>query len=88
MFRSAICLSFLFALPVHAETWVKVQSPHFTVLSNGSLKDAREVATGFEEIHAVFVQSLHAIAIILRNSVSVTGTALKPGKRDYRQLAV
>src|SRR4029077_11977588 len=35
-------------------TWVKVTSPHFTVVSNSSIKDARDVAAGFEQIHAVF----------------------------------
>jgi Tfp pilus assembly protein PilF len=56
-----ICaLAFLFSAPMRAaeETWVKVQTPHFLVLSNGSLKDAREVATDFEQIHAVFAQAL------------------------------
>src|ERR1700683_2548120 len=55
-----ICaLALLFAAPARAaeETWVKVQAPHFLVLSNGSLKDAREVATDFEQIHAVFAQA-------------------------------
>lgn len=50
-------LAFLFvsAHPDAAEEpWVKVQTPHFLVLSNGSLKDARDVATNFEQIHAVF----------------------------------
>jgi tetratricopeptide (TPR) repeat protein len=44
----------LCAIPADAETWVKIKSPHFTVISNGSEKDAREVAAGFEQIHAVF----------------------------------
>ena len=55
-----ICaLALLLAAPARAaeETWVKVQAPHFLVLSNGSLKDAREVATDFEQIHAVFAQA-------------------------------
>ncbi len=55
-----ICaLALLLAAPARAaeETWVKVQAPHFLVLSNDSLKDAREVATDFEQIHAVFAQA-------------------------------
>ena len=55
MFKIALpmCFVFLSALSSPgAETWVKVKSPHFTVISNGSEKDAREVATGFEQIRA------------------------------------
>jgi tetratricopeptide (TPR) repeat protein len=33
---------------------VKVKSPHFTVISNGTEKQAREVAVGFEQIHQIF----------------------------------
>lgn len=52
-------LAFLFTAPLRAaeEVWVKVQTPHFLVLSNGSLKDAREVGTNFEQVHAVFAQA-------------------------------
>lgn len=50
----AWCTFILFALPGKAETWVKVKSPHFTVISNGSEKQARQVALGFEQIHTVF----------------------------------
>lgn len=48
----------LFALPAHSETWVKVKSPNFTVLSDGSLKDARDVALGFEQMRGVFSVAL------------------------------
>lgn len=50
-----LLLVFLFcALPLRADTWVKVKTPHFTVISNGSEKEARQVGVGFEQIHAVF----------------------------------
>lgn len=39
--------------PSMAETWVKVKSPHFTVISNGSEKQARQAAVGFEQIRTV-----------------------------------
>ena len=59
MLKIAPLIAAAFAvLPANAETWVKVISPHFTVLSNGSAKDAREVAAGFEQIHAVFALAL------------------------------
>lgn len=52
---ASLCLIFFlsFVAPsVRAETWVKVVSPHFTVISNGSEKDARTVATNFERFRA------------------------------------
>ena len=57
--KSALLFALLLsALPADAESWVKVSSPHFTILSNGSVKDARDVAAGFEQIHAVFALAL------------------------------
>ena len=50
----ATCVFLSLVLPCRAENWVKVKSPHFTVISNGSEKQARQVALGFEEIQAVF----------------------------------
>jgi tetratricopeptide (TPR) repeat protein len=38
--------------------WVEVRTPHFTVISNGHQKQARKVALGFEQIHAVFSEDL------------------------------
>ncbi len=54
----ASCAFLLGALPGKADTWVKVKSPHFTVISNGSEKQARQVALGFEQIHAVFSSTI------------------------------
>jgi tetratricopeptide (TPR) repeat protein len=34
--------------------WVEVRSPHFRVISDGSEKEARQVARGFEQIRSVF----------------------------------
>lgn len=49
-----VCAFALGVLPCRADNWVKVQSPHFTVISNGSEKQARQAALGFEQIHTVF----------------------------------
>src|SRR5580704_15642613 len=54
----ASCAFLLCVLPGKADTWVKVQSPHFTVISNGSEKQARQVALGFEQIHTVFTSMI------------------------------
>jgi tetratricopeptide (TPR) repeat protein len=53
-----IGVSFLCVLPADADTWVKVKSPHFTVISNGNEKEARRVTEGFEQIHAIFSVAL------------------------------
>src|SRR5713226_1894557 len=45
------------------ETWVEVRSPHFTVVSNGSEKQARRLADQFEQIRAVFQKSLNNIRV-------------------------
>lgn len=38
-----------------AETWREVKSPHFTVVTDGSDKDGRDVAKEFEQMRSVFV---------------------------------
>ncbi len=57
---SFVCLLALLSalsLPLKAdENWVKAQTPHFLVLSNGTQKEARKVGAGFEQIHTVFAQ--------------------------------
>jgi hypothetical protein len=36
-----------------ADAWVEVKSPHFTIVSDASEKDAREVAGQFEQVRAL-----------------------------------
>lgn len=56
-----ICLGFilLFAsrlLPAdHRDSWIEIQSPHFTVLSNAGEYEGRKAALEFEEIRALFL---------------------------------
>ncbi len=45
------------------ETWMEVRSPHFTVVSNGSEKQARRLADQFEQIRAVFQKALNNIRV-------------------------
>jgi tetratricopeptide (TPR) repeat protein len=49
---------FLGVLPGKADNWVRVKSPHFTVLSNASEKQTRQVAVGFEQIQTVFTSTM------------------------------
>jgi len=44
----------------HAEqTWLEVRSPHFRVLTNGSVGDGRKVANEFEQMRHVFATRFH-----------------------------
>jgi Tfp pilus assembly protein PilF len=50
-----LCFFLLSVSPsMAAEKWVKVKSPHFTVITNGSQADAHKAAVGFEQMHKVF----------------------------------
>jgi tetratricopeptide (TPR) repeat protein len=53
----ATALSLVAALPVAAtgmKPWIEVRSPHFRVLTDGSVADGRRVATDFENMRYVF----------------------------------
>ena len=54
-------LALLFALPLSGakhENWVEVRSANFIVVSNAGEKQARKTAIRFEQIRAVFRQSM------------------------------
>jgi tetratricopeptide (TPR) repeat protein len=84
------CAFLSLALPSRAENWVKVKSPHFTVISNGTEKQARQVAVGFEEIHAIFstvipglrTDSSAETVVIAVKDVSTFGD-LMPSEKKY-----
>ncbi len=63
--------------PGKAETWVKVKSPHFTIITDAGERDARQVAVGFEEIHAVFSVALAG----LRTDASAETIVVAPKDR-------
>ncbi len=48
------CLALLQSSRSLAETWREVQSPHFRVVTDGSLRDGRDVAREFEQMRSVF----------------------------------
>jgi len=56
--RPLVILSLLLSVCVlraaSKDTWIEVQSPHFTVISNAGDKEARKVADQFEEFREVF----------------------------------
>ncbi len=63
MCRRFFVLLFLLAaspLPAgaQADTWLKVSTPHFSVISNASEKDARRTALQFERMRSVFARVL------------------------------
>lgn len=48
-------LASLVAVPTPSkDTWIEVQSPHFTVISNAGDKEARKIADQFEQFREVF----------------------------------
>ena len=53
--------------------WVEVRSEHFRVVCNGSEKQARHVAQGFEIIHNVFAQSLSRLRTDSGAEVTILG---------------
>lgn len=58
MAAAVICTALVIAgIARGAEPWVKVCSPHFTVVSDASANEARGVAVRFERVRAVFKQA-------------------------------
>jgi cytochrome c-type biogenesis protein CcmH/NrfG len=51
---SAVTLIYFPTAGRAADSWVEVRTPHFTVSSNSGAKEARRIATQFEEIREVF----------------------------------
>jgi tetratricopeptide (TPR) repeat protein len=89
-FSMVSLLLLTFAAPSTAETWVKVQSPHFTVVSNGTEKQARQVAVGFEQIHTVFTTVIpgmrtdsSAETIVFATKDENTFAELMPAEKKY-----
>jgi len=80
-----LCFLLVSLSPVWAAgNWVRVRSPHFTVLSDGTEKQARDIAIGFEQIHAVFTQALPG----LRTDSGAETIVIAPkDERTFVQLA-
>jgi Tfp pilus assembly protein PilF len=55
----------------HEDTWVEVRSPHFTVISNASEKEARKIADQFEEIRGVFQNAFQKMRVDLGKPVVI-----------------
>src|SRR5437879_370002 len=89
-FSMVSLLLLIYAAPSTAEIWVKVQSPHFTVVSNGTEKQARQVAVGFEQIHTVFTTVIpgmrtdsSAETIVFATKDENTFVKLMPAEKKY-----
>jgi tetratricopeptide (TPR) repeat protein len=52
--------------PLHAQKWIEIHSPHFTVATDAGDKRARDVALHFEQMRAVFGQ------MILKDKVNIS----------------
>ena len=46
-----------------ADNWIEVRSPHFTVATNASEKEARKVADQFEQIRSMFLSALARLRV-------------------------
>ena len=61
-----------------ADAWTEVRSPNFRVVTNGSARDAREVASSFERLGAVLRKTSQ---IRTRADVPLTILAVKQGRQ-------
>jgi tetratricopeptide (TPR) repeat protein len=50
----AACFAFAHSSAASAQTWREIRSPHFTVITDGSDSDGRNVAKEFEQMRSVF----------------------------------
>ncbi len=64
-FRFFLLALTLSTLPVRAQNWVEVRSPHFSVVTDAGERRGREVALRFEQMRSVFG------TLILRKAVSI-----------------
>ncbi len=86
----ASCIFLSFVAPSKADNWVKVKSYHFTVISNGTEKQARQVALGFEQIHSVFNSMLPGLrtdasaeTVVIAAKDENTFAELLPSEKKY-----
>lgn len=63
MMRLAFCLLMVAAVPAHAaDTWTRLSTPHFEVLTNAGEKRGREVLQQFEQVRGFIQQVIRAEA--------------------------
>lgn len=86
----ACCVFLCSVVPSNAENWAKVKSPHFTVITNGTEKQARQAALGFEEIHSVFTSIIPGLrtdssaeTIVIATKDLSTLNELLPSDKKY-----
>src|ERR1700690_3535331 len=53
------------------DTWIEVQSPNFTVISNAGEKEARKIADQFEQFRGVFHNSLPLLRVDLGKALVI-----------------
>ena len=93
---ATLALFFLTATATAAaeKGWLEVRSPHFVVVSNGSERQAREVALKFEQIHSAFAHGFpqlrtdsgaETIVLAVRDESDMK--ALLPGEKKLGSVA-
>jgi tetratricopeptide (TPR) repeat protein len=86
MFRPVVSVFFLsLAVPAApapgSDAWVEVRSPAFTVVSDGSEKDAREVAWQFEQVRALLNKAWPWARLDLSRPVTILAVRNEGGLR-------
>ena len=64
-----------------AEAWVEVRSPSFTVVSDGSEKDARQVLLQFEQVRALLLGAWPGARVATERSVTILAVRDQRGLR-------
>ncbi len=73
---------FLFALPVRAQNWVEVRSPHFSVVTDAGEKRGRELALQYEQMRSVFGTLIQRPAVNLPVPVQIIAVRDNKGMRQ------
>lgn len=87
MWRPIVLLLFSLTFSTSAsdkvETWLEVNSQHFTVVTNANEKTGRRIANEFESMRSVFQASFPHLS--LDNGSQIVALAIK-GEKDFRAL--
>ncbi|MGH9601668.1 MAG: hypothetical protein ACRD24_04685, partial [Terriglobales bacterium] len=82
-FPSALLALAILAIPAHAQTWVEVRSPHFTVVTDAGERRGRDVALQFEQMRAVFGTLIQRKSVNIPVAVEVVAFRNNSGMRQF-----
>ena len=73
----------LLTQPLHAQTWIEIHSPHFTVATDAGDKRGRDVALHFEQMRAVFGQMILKDKVNISVPLEIIAFRTSKGFRQY-----